>query len=239
MRHAGVLARWDWHARWMCPCLILMHSPFLGPATWQSTARVLEKKGRRARVADLSAVAHSPPPYWPAGLDSIIAMAADDPVILVPHSNAGLFVPAVVEALADQVRGVVFIDAALPGAGHHSTPEFLGKLPTVDGLLPPWTEWWDEADVAGLFPNADVRATVEAEQPRMPLAYYDHLPPAPDGWTVRPCGYIWFSTPYDKGAEQAAGYGWPTAHVPGGHLHMLIDPDTVAAAVLTMAGGWS
>jgi len=218
--------------------MMLIHSPFLGPATWQPTARVLEGNGRRVRVPDLSAVARSAPPYWPEGRDAIVRTAADDPVVLVPHSNAGLFVPAVIEALGDQVRGVAFIDAALPGGGHHSTSEFLHRLATVDGLLPPWTSWWDEADVAALFSDATVRALVEAEQPRMPLAYYDHLPPAPVGWSVPPCGYIWFGAPYDKGAEQAAGYGWPTAHLPGGHLHMLIDPDAVAAAELKMAGAW-
>jgi hypothetical protein len=33
-----------------------------------------------------------------------------------------------------------------------------------------------------------------------------------------------------------AAHGWPTRHVPGHHLHMLVDPDAVAAAVLEMAG---
>jgi hypothetical protein len=222
----------------MEPSLLLIHSPFLGPATWQSTARALERRGRRVRVPSLLAVARSTVPYWPAGVDSIVRSAAEEPVVLVPHSNAGLYVPAVVDALGDQVRGIVFIDAALPGAGHHTPPGFLRRLATVDGLLPPWTSWWDGADVAELFPDADVRAEVEAEQPRMPLAYYDHLPPAPHGWAVPPCGYVWFGRPYDKGAAQAATHGWPTAHLPGRHLHMLADPDAVAAAVLQMAGDW-
>lgn len=222
----------------MGPSLVLIHSPFLGPATWQSTARVLVGAGRGVHVPSLLAVARSAPPYWPAGVDAVVRSAADEPVILVPHSNAGLYVPAVVDALSDQVRGVVFVDAALPGAGHHTTPDFLCRLGAVDGVLPPWTSWWDDADVAGLFPDADVRAEVEAEQPRMPLRYYDHLPPAPQGWAVPPCGYLWFGPPYDKGAAQAAAYGWPTAHLPGNHLHMLADPDAVAAAVLQMAGDW-
>lgn len=222
----------------MEPSLILIHSPFLGPATWQSTARALEGKQRRVHVPSLQAVARSAPPYWPAGVDSIIRSAADEPVLLVAHSNAGLYVPAVVDALGEQVRGVVFVDAALPGAGHYTTPDFLRRLASVDGLLPPWTSWWDEADVDGLFPDARVRAAVEAEQPRMPLAYYDHLPPAPRDWTAPSAGYIWFGRPYDNGAAQAAMRGWPTVHLPGGHLHMLTDPNAVAAAVLDMAGDW-
>ncbi len=218
--------------------MILMHSPFLGPATWASTARALEGNGRRAHVPSLLAVAQSPPPYWPAGVESIVRAAADEPVVLVPHSNAGLYVPAVVEALGDQVRGVVFVDAAMPGAGHHMTPDFLRRLAGVDGLLPPWTEWWDEPDVAALFPDAQVRSEVEAEQPRMPLAYYDHLPPVPQDWAAPPAAYLWFGEPYDKAAAQAAARGWPTARRPGSHLHMLTDPDAVAAAVLDMAADW-
>jgi pimeloyl-ACP methyl ester carboxylesterase len=223
----------------MAPSLMLIHSPFLGPATWQSTGRALESKQRSVRLPSLLAVATSAPPYWPAGVESIVRSAADDPVILVPHSNAGLYVPAVVEALGEQVRGVVFIDAALPGAGHHTSSDFLRKLAVVDGLLPPWTSWWDEADVDAVFPDAHVRAEVEAEQPRIPLAYYNYPPPAPDNWTAPRVGYIWFGQPYDQGAAQATMRGWPTAHLPGGHLHMLTDPDAVAAAVLEMAGDWS
>ena len=222
----------------MVPSLVLIHSPFLGPATWQPTARALADLGRRVHVPSLLAVARSAPPYWPAGVDAIVRSAGDERVVLVAHSNAGLYVPAAVGALGDRVRGVVFVDAALPGAGHYTTSDFLRGLATVDGLLPPWTSWWDDADVAGLFPDAAVQADVEAEQPRMPLAYYDHLPPAPRDWAVPPCGYVWFGAPYDKGAAQAVAHGWPTAHLPGSHLHMLADPDAVAAAVLQIAGDW-
>jgi pimeloyl-ACP methyl ester carboxylesterase len=186
----------------------------------------------------MRAVAESDPPYWPAGVDAIVRSAVDEPVVLVPHSNAGLYVPAVVEALGEQVRGVVFVDAAVPDTGHFTPSDFLKTLPIVDGLLPPWTSWWDENDIAPLFPDTRVRAQVEAEQPRLPLAYYDHLPPAPDGWTAPFVGYIWFGIPYDKGAAKAALRGWPTVHLPGNHLQMLTDPDAVAAGVLEMAGGW-
>src|SRR5262249_59284256 len=124
------------------------------------------------------------------------------------------------------------------GAGRHTTRESLSRLNIVDGRLPPWTSWWDAADVARVLPDPDIRARVEAEQPRMPLAYYAHLPPAPDGWDTPPCGYLWFGAPYDKGAAQASAQGWPTAHLPGNHLHMLTDPDAVAAAVLRIADNW-
>jgi pimeloyl-ACP methyl ester carboxylesterase len=223
----------------MPPLLALIHSPFLGPATWRSTADALENMGRRVHVPSLRAVAHSAPPYWPAGVDAIVESVADQPVVLVAHSNAGLYVPAVVEALGDQVHGALFVDAAPPGAGHRTTFDFLRRLAIVDGLLPPWTSWWDEGDVARLFPDADTRAEVESEQPRMPHDYFDHLPPASDSWSVPRCGYLWFSDPYEEGAEQAIAHGWPTSHLAGNHLQMLADPRAVAEAVLKMVGDWS
>ena len=228
----------DWDSGGVEPTVVLIPSPLLGPATWQPAARVLERLGRRAHAPSLQCVTRAAPPYWPAGVDAIIRAAGAEPVVLVPHSNSGLYVPAVIDTLGEQVRGVVFVDAALPGAGYFAQREFLNALVGADGRLPPWTSWWDESDVAELFPDAEVRARVEAEQARMPLDYYDHLPPAPDGWDRPPCAYIWFAEPYDAGAATASAYGWPTRHVPGAHLHMLVDPVAVAAAVLETAASF-
>ncbi len=185
----------------MEPTLVLIPSPLLGPATWESSAASLERRGRDVAVASLQGVATSEAPYWPAGVDAVARSAGDGPVVLVPHSNAGLFVPAVVDALGERVQGVVFVDAALPGTGAVAPRDFLATLVGSDGLLPPWTSWWDDADVATLFPTAEVRARIEAEQPRLPLAYYDNLPPTTHGWDRPPCAYLWFGEPYDTTAE--------------------------------------
>lgn len=219
----------------MNPTFTLIPSPLLGPATWQPTARALERLGRQVRVPSLRGVASAAPPYWPAGVDAIVQAAGDEPVVLVPHSNSGLYVPAVIEVLGDQVRGVVFVDAALPAAGFFAQRDFLATLVEADGFLPPWTQWWDESDVAELFGDSAVRARVEAEQPRMPLGYYDHLPPAPQGWDRRPCAYLWFAEPYDMNAQRATASAWPTMHLPGKHLHLVVDPEAVATAVLELA----
>jgi hypothetical protein len=96
-------------------------------------------------------------------------------VLLVAHSNAGLFVPLLVRHTVRPVRCCLFVDAALP-ARAAQTPvrptellDFLrGKV--TDGRLLPWTEWWEE-DVPPLFPDAATRAAVTAEEPRLPFAY--------------------------------------------------------------------
>lgn len=62
------------------------------------------------------------------------------------------------------VVGAVFVDAGLPprdGEVPLAPPELFASLAdkvNSDGLLPPWTSWWDEADVAGLSPTPEVRA---------------------------------------------------------------------------------
>lgn len=72
------------------------------------------------------------------------------------HSNAGAYVPALTGQR--RVVGCVFVDALLPSrAGRVPLAplaflDVLRDLADDVGLLPPWTCWWDEADVAGLLP---------------------------------------------------------------------------------------
>lgn len=105
------------------------------------------------------------------------AVPVDRPVILVPHSNAGLFVPHIVEQRT--VLATVFVDWGLPpeeGSVSLAPPAFLDHLRTLvddTGLLPNWTAWFDPSDVAYLFPDPETRSVVEAEQRRLPLAYFE------------------------------------------------------------------
>jgi hypothetical protein len=102
------------------------------------------------------------------------------------------------------------------------------SLTHVGAAGPPWTSWWDESEVAPMFPDAATRRIVEAEQPRLPLSYYEQLVPAPPGWDDPTCGYVLFAPPYDT---IAAACGWPVEHLPGRHLHQLVDPAAVAEAI--------
>jgi hypothetical protein len=52
-------------------------------------------------------------------------------VVLVAHSNAGLFLPLITAALPSQVLGCIFVDAAIPpaaGAAPMALPELLVLL---------------------------------------------------------------------------------------------------------------
>jgi len=108
-----------------------------------------------------------------------------------------------------------------------------------DGVLAPWTQWWDEDDVAPMFPDQRTRVAASAEQPRLPLAYYEQSIPVPAVWDAAPCAYLFFGPPYDELAADALDRGWSVREVPGLHLHQLVDPDGVTETLIDTARHFS
>ena len=214
--------------------LVLLPSPLLGPAVWGPVAAGLASRGYEVHMA-------AAPPTAPRVPNDVLdhflsAVPADRDVILVPHSNAGLYVPALAEQR--HVVGAVFVDAALPSGDGDiplAPPELLTMLAAkaeADGVLPPWTAWWDESDVASLFPTPAVRAQIERQQLRLPLTYFAAELPVAPGWDTELAGaYLAFGDTYADERALAAARGWPTATLPGSHLHMLVDPATVTQEV--------
>src|SRR4051812_45636136 len=90
---------------------VLVHSPSVGPSTWTPVAAILRERGHSAVVPSLVDVGAGPPPYWPRVVDQVVASTPPGPLTLVAHSNAGLFVPLLVEALRGQVAACLFVDA--------------------------------------------------------------------------------------------------------------------------------
>ena len=111
----------------------------------------------------------------------------------------------------------------------------LGGLADEAGLLPPWTQWWPPEDTAQLFPDPATRASVEREQRRLPLSYFDGAVPSPAGWRDVPAGYLAFGDTYADERAFAERSGWAVETLPGEHLHMLVDPVSVADALTRLA----
>jgi hypothetical protein len=206
-------------------------------------AAELAVRGFETVVPSLRGVADADPPFWPHIVELVAAAVAGcdpvDGVVLVAHSNAGYFMPVLAEGVGRPVQACLFVDAGVPartGATPLAEPAFLDVLreKAVDGRLPRWTDWWDEADVAPLFDDPLVRETVTAEQPRLPLAYYEQAVPVPDSWDESGCGYLLFGPPYDELASQVGDRGWPVEELPGEHLHQLVDPRGVALRLLAL-----
>jgi hypothetical protein len=137
---------------------------------------------------------------------------------------------------------VVYLDAALPPEHGDATlaPEglldHLAGLADDAGLLPPWTRWWDDDDIAAVVPDAAVLAGIRAGEARMPLAYFRSRLGAPGGWVTHPQAYLALGDTYAEETALARRLHWPTAVLDGAlHLHHLVDPDAVATAVLDLA----
>ncbi|GAA3808009.1 hypothetical protein GCM10022226_30140 [Sphaerisporangium flaviroseum] len=222
---------------------VLVHSPSVGPSTWRPVAEHLTAAGYQVRVPSLLHIGAGAPPFWPrvvnAVRDDLRQVPAHNPVTLVAHSNAGLFLPVIRSGLAHRVTNSIFVDAALP-ARSGATPvaptellEFLRPM-AVNGRLPRWTDWWDEADIAPMFTDPTVRQTVIEEQPTLPLSYYEQQIPVPDGWDDHPCSYLLFGPPYDDLSVEARERGWRVAHLPGAHLHQIIDPAGTARQLIEL-----
>lgn len=215
----------------MTTVLVLLPSPLLPAVVWHPVAQRLAAAGWP--VAEVS---DGPAPRTAADVLARFgdAVPADRDAILIPHSNAGLYVPCLAAQRA--VVGCVFVDAGLPPAAGQArlAPvefyDFLAGLADDDGLLPPWTRWWDE-DLDALFPSRQVRDQVERGQHRLPLSYFAESLPVPPGWTELPGAYLSFGETYRAERVEAAARGWPTVVLDGQHLHQLVDPDRVATEI--------
>ncbi|HTE85438.1 MAG TPA: alpha/beta hydrolase [Dehalococcoidia bacterium] len=219
---------------------VLVHSLSVGPSTWDPVCAILRERGHVVDLPSLIEVAVLEPPSGPLIARRVaknVDAGSDEMIAIVTHSNAGFFAPAIGQALSSARVSYVFVDASVPpsrGSTVIVPAEFLSELQAKaeDGTLPRWTEWWDEAEVAPMFPpNAELRDTIIREQPNLPLSYYEQTVEIPAGWDVSSCGYIYFGPPYDQVAEELAQRGWPVRHIPGLHLHMIVDPVAVADAL--------
>ncbi len=217
--------------------LVLLPSPLLGPAVWAATAGLLRAEGRPVIVATVPERVLTPCDVLAAWMAQL---PEDEGLLLVPHSNAGLYVAAIADRRT--VAGTVFVDAGLPEPppGTPTAPaafrDFLGGLVAADGLLPPWSWWWPESEAASLFPDAAARAAVRREERRLPLSYFEADVPSPGGWESRPAAYLGFGDAYGAEQGEARRRGWPVETLEGRHLHMMMDPPGVAAALLRLTG---
>ena len=124
--------------------LLLVHSPLVGPASWDLIAPALAEPGRDVTIPDLSSTIAAGPPWCSRQAELVARAAAGRPAVLVGHSRAGPILAAA-GALIPQVRGYVFVDARLPFPGQTwmdtAPPELVAHLREMadpDDWLPPW-----------------------------------------------------------------------------------------------------
>jgi hypothetical protein len=220
---------------------VLVHAPVLGPGSWSMVAGELGRRGYEVTVPALTGFDDGGPPYVPRLLQRAGAQFPRRPAdrtVLVVHSGAGVFAPYLADAAAAET--VIFADSApgdarmVSGDARVAEEGFLPFLREIasEGVVPAWPDWWPGEDLSSLYPDEATRRAVEAEARPLPLAFFEErLPPIPGSWRSRRCGFLRFSEGYAEPAKQAAALGWPVRELPGEHLHMLVDPPGVAAAL--------
>jgi pimeloyl-ACP methyl ester carboxylesterase len=216
---------------------VLVHSPFLGPASLRPLADSLAAQGHPAVLLDLRPSVVAAPVHQVlvgAFADAIGDASLSGQVVLVGHSGAGPLLPAFADALEESVAGLIFLDAGLPTPGR----SWRDTVPTTlytplrdrsrDGLLPRWHLWFAENPLASLSPA--LRAEIEDEAPEVPLAFLKEARPDVE-WTG-PAGYVSLSSAYEPDVEEAINRGWPVERLQSHHLAPVTDPEPVAQAIL-------
>ncbi|MHB8576216.1 MAG: alpha/beta fold hydrolase, partial [Dehalococcoidia bacterium] len=184
-------------------------------------------------------------PFWRRHVASVAAALDGEPerrpLILVGHSGAGALLPAIRRLAGRAVAAYLFVDAGIPNHGESR----LGPSDSDDAwareLLPVLQAGgafptWSDADLRDLIPDDRSRARLLAELHPRGITFWTEAIPVFDGWPDAPCGFLHFSGPYDAAAKRARREGWPYRRLAGGHFHMLVDPDAVAAALIELAG---
>jgi hypothetical protein len=215
--------------------LVLLHSPLVGPGTWEALAPLLRAHGHAVVTPDLAVVMQQAPPFY--SRLAIAAAGLADGAVLVAHSGAGALVPEI--ARRANIRGVVFVDALLPHPGKSWFETTSAGLQTHlrglarDGRLPPWHLWWPKGVIETMLPDAVMFARVTLELRSLPSAYFEE--PAPNVKLETPSAYLQLSGSYKSEADQVEVEGWSVERLALHHLAILTHPDKVAAEIERLA----
>lgn len=220
--------------------LVLLHSPLVGPSTWQPIAPLLRQRGFEIALVDFVPAMTGNPPYYER-LVSAAALASDHASknILVVHSGAGSLVPAIAKRAS--VAGAIFVDALMP----HPRQSWFETIPPSlkvgltrlahDDRVPPWHRWWPDGTIRSLFVDETSYVRFVSELREIPLAYLDE--PAPD------CAlgddfigaYLQLGAGNAAEASVAERLGWPVKRLALHHLALLTHPEDVAGGIANLA----
>ena len=227
----------------MAALVVLVHSPLVGPTTWQWVAEELGAAGVRVEVPTLLAAAAT------GRVDRCIDAAVEqisaggDEVVLVGHSGAGSLLPTIASRVTRPVGRLVFVDAGVPPDGGEAplVPDALADhLRSIarHGVLPPWSEWFGRDTLDALVPDPGRRRAIVAEIPRLPVRYLDAVIDQPVGWSAGTTpAYVLLSEVYRPDADGARSRGWPVVELLGNHLDMVNRPRELAEAITSLSHG--
>ena len=215
---------------------VVVPSPLLGVAVYSPFGRALTHRGYDVTIAD---------PEVPVGLgdaedggvsallESLVEQCAGADLV-IPHSNAGRFAPEIADGSGP--RWSTSTRCCPASATAPASPTSSRARSPRTGCLPGWTEWWPAEDLLDVVPE-EWLSVLEQSQPRLDPAFLLHDPPTPPTWYAQPAAYLRLGDGYRAEADAARALGWPVRELVAGHLHMVVDPEQVAAEVSLLASG--
>jgi hypothetical protein len=214
---------------------LLVHSPVVGPATWRWAGDAVRARGHESIIPNLVDAATKGDPREFAR--SAAAAAGKDEVVVVGHSGAGGVLPLIIELVA--AHRVIFVDATVPPCDGSFTlgaafTETLRGL-AIDGVLPPWSQWWGDGAMQALVPDDDRRRDIELQFPSVPLAWFESEIAAPTSWCDADGSFLLLSEPYRPDADRAGSLGWPVIERLGMHLDIANSEEVVADVLVDLA----
>jgi hypothetical protein len=222
---------------------VLIHSPLVGPLTWQLVAREIKNRNLEAIAPSLTDDPNSTLPYWQQHAESFAKsldrIAIHRRIVLVAHSGAGPLLPILRQSVTcDSIVSYVFVDAGIPLNGS-------SRLDLMRLSDPQWADQfhqallrgerfpeWNEDDLSEEIPDAALRRRMVSEINPRSLAFYGEPIPVFDNWPDAPCAYIQFTTSYDWDCMRAERAGWHVRKLHAGHFHMLVDPAAVTNMII-------
>jgi hypothetical protein len=224
------------------PLYVLIHSPLVGPLTWQLVAHEMESRGFEAITPTLTDDPNSALPFWQQQAESFAKrlerIDTNQAVVLVAHSGAGPLLPILRQSIEQPVISYVFVDAGVPLNGS-------SRLDLIRQGDQQWADQfhqallrgesfptWDEDDLREEIPDAALRRRMVSEIHPRSLDFYTEPIPVFTGWPDAPCAYIQFTSSYDWDCSRAEQAGWRVRKLHVGHFHMLVDPKAVTNMII-------
>jgi hypothetical protein len=228
-------------------CWLLVPSYLIGPETWRGVDEVMHLLGQQCVVAKPGRTTPEDPDHlgpWLASILEAMPKNTGQEVVVVGHAAACPRLPMVVDALLGlgyDVVSMIMVNGRFP-AGDGLSPvqadatlgEMLDQMVRPDDHVPPWYLWWGGM-IWGMVPEED-RDRVFSEALPVPRSLFDQPIPVPEIPSSVERAFVATGDMYAMSYEEAQRQGWHVARLEGEHLHVVVDPVTVAGTLLSLVG---
>jgi hypothetical protein len=226
---------------------LLVPSYLTGPEAFRGVSEVLTLLGQDSILASPARTTPADTDHigpWVASIVEAAGPPQDQPLVVVGHSASCPRLPLVAASLLEvghRVEAVILVNGRFPADDGLSPVEadstladLLDDMVRPDDYLPPWHHWWGGM-VVDMLPVED-RDRVLADFKPVPRALFDQPIPVPKLPGEVRMGFLATGEMYLMAYDRAEAEGWLVAHLEGEHLHVVVDPVSVAGTLISLVG---